>query len=170
MQKQGKRACRAGAPDVARCAYAGVDLRRPAGAALTEAEHRAPAQAQVLDADAPASAGRALGKPHSNVGATVVQHHAARHAQVVPTASLPEGCAQRYAPPAEHHVDPFGILGLVDLWPGNSTARVRPRPFPVGPAYNSSEFDLFTNVSVVALVSLCFARNLFHHCARKSCV
>ena len=68
------------------------------------------------------------------------------------TPSLLDGCAQRYAPPAEHHVDPFGILGLVDLWPANSTARVRPRPFPVGPAYNSSEFNLFTNVSIVSLV------------------
>ena len=141
-------------------------MRRPAGAALTEEEHRAPAQAQVLDDLAPTSAGQALGKTHSNVDATVVQHHAARLAQEVPAANLLEGCTQRYAPPAEHHVDPFGILGLVDLWPANSTARVRPRPFPVGPAYNSSEFDLFTNIKVVALVILRFARNTLYHCAR----
>ena len=65
---------------------------------------------------------------------------------------LPQGCAQRYAPQAGHHVDPFGVRGLVDLWPANSTARMRPRPFPVGPAYNASEFNLFTNVSIVSLV------------------
>ena len=140
-------------------------MRQPASAALAEAEHRAPAQAQV-ETLAPASAGQALGKMHSNVAATVVQHHAARLAQEVPAASLLQGCTQSYAPPAEHHVDPFGILGLGDLWPANSTARVRPRPFPVGPAYNSSEFDLFTNITVVALVSLRFERNTLYRCAR----
>ena len=90
----------------------------------------------------------------------MVQHRAALEtsgavpSQNTPTPSVLEGCAQRYAPQADYRVDPFGILGLVDLWPANSTARVRPRPFPVGPAYNSSEFDLFTNVSIVSLVRL----------------
>ena len=136
-------------------------MRRPAGAALTEAEHCTPAQAQALDAVAPGSPWQTPGKPLNNSGATVVQHNAASLAQEVPAANLPEGCAQRYAPLAEHHVDPFGILGLADLWPANSTARVRPRPFPVGPAYNSSEFDLFTNVSLVCLVTLCPARSVY---------
>ena len=99
----------------------------------------------------------------------VVPHHAASLAQEVPTASLLEGCTQCYAPPAEHHVDPFGILGLVDLWPANSTARVRPRPFPVGPAYNSSEFDLFTNVSIVLLVSPYIAHSIDCLRARTIC-
>ena len=120
-----------------------------------------PAQAQALNAAAPASPWQTPGKLLKDTGATGVQHHAASGALEVPMASLPEGCSQRYAPPAEHHVDPFGILGLADLWPANSTARVRPRPFPVGPAYNSSDFDLFTNISVVALVSLCPARSTF---------
>ena len=145
-------------------------MRRPAGAAPTEAERCAPAQAQVLGAAAPESPWQALGEPLNKSGAVVVPHNAASLPQEVPTASLPEGCAQRYAPQAEHHVDPFGMLGLVDLWPANSTARVRPRPFPVGPAYNSSEFDLFTNITVVALVSLRFARNTLYQRARTSCV
>ena len=133
-------------------------MRRPADAALTEAKHCAPAPAQVP------------GKLYSNVGATVGAQHQAASLTQVPAVSLPEGCAQRYAPPAEHHVDPFGILGLGDLWPANSTARVRPRPFPVGPAYNSSEFDLFTNISVVALVSVCRERNTVCPCAQTSLV
>ena len=136
-------------------------MRQPAGAALTEAEHCTPAQAQALDAVTPGSPWQTPGKPLNDVGATVVQHNAASLAQEVPAASLLQGCAQRYAPQAEHHVDPFGILGLLDLWPANSTARVRPRPFPVGPAYNSSEFDLFTNVSLVVLVSPCPARSVY---------
>ena len=136
-------------------------MRQPAGAALADPKHRVPAQAQVLDAFAPASAGQAPGEPHSNVGTTSVQHREVTLAQEVPAASLLEGCVQRYAPPAEHHVDPFGILGLADLWPANSMARVRPRPFLMGPAYTSSDFDLFTNVSLVVLVSLCPTRCIY---------
>ena len=141
-------------------------MRRTAGAALTEAEYRAPAQAQGLGAVAPASPWQTPSKLLHKSGATVVQKHAASLAREVPAASLLQGCTQRYAPPAEHHVDPFGILGLVDLWPANSTARVRPRPLPFGPAYNSSEFDLFTNVSLVCLVSLCPARSAYCRRAR----
>lgn len=62
------------------------------------------------------------------------------------------GCAQRFAAPAQHHVDPFGILEYQNMWPANSTARVKPRPYPVGPAYNSSHFDVFINTSFVMLV------------------
>ncbi|KAK9825381.1 hypothetical protein WJX81_007036, partial [Elliptochloris bilobata] len=62
-------------------------------------------------------------------------------------------CKEQFAPPAEHHVDPFGVLRLKDLWPANSTSRVRPRPLPVGAAYNSSDFDVFVNSTYVALNS-----------------
>ncbi|KAK9825364.1 hypothetical protein WJX81_004084 [Elliptochloris bilobata] len=66
-----------------------------------------------------------------------------------PTAAL--ACKERYAPPAQHHIDPLGILSLADLWPVNSTSRAKPRPWPLGPAYNSSEFGLFINTSYVTL-------------------
>ncbi|KAK9834170.1 hypothetical protein WJX81_004930 [Elliptochloris bilobata] len=74
------------------------------------------------------------------------KHSAHGHAQL-PSAAA----ATRFAPPAQRHVDPFGVLGLTNLWPANSTSRVRPRPWPVGPAYNSSEFDVFINTSYVVL-------------------
>ena len=62
------------------------------------------------------------------------------------------GCAERFAAPAQHHVDPFGILDYREMWATNSTFNVRPRPLPVGPAYNSSQFDVFINTSFVMLV------------------
>ena len=65
------------------------------------------------------------------------------------------GCMQRFAHPAQHLVDPFGIRGLADLWPANSTFGIRPRPLPVGPAYNASEFEVFLNTTYVSLVRRC---------------
>ena len=73
------------------------------------------------------------------------------------------GCVQRFAPPAQHHVDPFGIRGLPDLWPANSTLRVRPRPLPFGPAYNVSDFEVFLNTTYVSLVRL--LQPARHHCS-----
>ena len=72
------------------------------------------------------------------------------------------GCTQRFAPPAQHHVDPFGIRGLPDLWPADSTLRVRPRPLPFGPAYNVSDFEVFLNTTYVSLVRL--LQPARHHC------
>ena len=68
------------------------------------------------------------------------------------SAALPLGCTERYAPRARRRVDPFGLVDLLDLWPQNSTAPLRPRPWPLGPAYNSSEYDVFINTTYVALV------------------
>ena len=75
-------------------------------------------------------------------------------------------CMQRFAPPAQHHVDPFGIRGLPDLWPANSTLRVRPRPLPFGPAYNVSDFEVFLNTTYVSLVRL-FQPALYHRSVRR---
>ena len=55
-------------------------------------------------------------------------------------------------PPARQRVDPFGLVDLLALWPQNSMLPVRPRPWPLGPAYNSSEFNLFINTTYVTLV------------------
>ena len=157
----------------AHCARAGAARRGDARAALPAAERSTPAQGR--EATVPTSAWQAPGEQRDNSGAEGVQRRAASKpsgaipSQNIPMPSLPAGCAQRYAPQAGHRVDPFGILGLVDLWPANSTARVRPRPFPVGPAYNSSEFDLFTNVSIVLLVRPHTARSVHCHCARTPC-
>ena len=63
-------------------------------------------------------------------------------------------CHERFAPAAPQPVDPFGIHDLLDLWPANSTELVKPRPWPVGPAYNSSDFSVFINTTYVVLVRL----------------
>ena len=64
----------------------------------------------------------------------------------------PGACKEQYAAAAQHHVDPFGVLGLPSLWPAGSRSRVRPRPMAFGPAYNSSNFDIFLKSSYVVLV------------------
>ena len=73
-------------------------------------------------------------------------------ASAAASAALPLGCVERYAPQARQRVDPFGLVHLLDLWPHNSTAPLRPRPWPLGPAYNSSEYTIFINTTYVALV------------------
>ena len=65
---------------------------------------------------------------------------------------LSGGCADRFVPPPARHVDPFGMRQLLDLWPKSSASSVRPRPWPLGPAYNSSEFNVFINTTYVVLV------------------
>ena len=72
-----------------------------------------------------------------------------------PMARLPVlsgGCAGQFVAPPARHVDPFGMRQLLDLWPKGSTSSVRPRPWPLGPAYNSSEFNVFINTTYVVLV------------------
>ena len=64
----------------------------------------------------------------------------------------PGACKQLYAAAAQHAVDPFGVLKLPNLWPVSSRSSVRPRPLPVGPAYNSSKFEIFLKSSYVSLV------------------
>ena len=108
----------------------------------------------------PAQVGQAATAAQANLaspGEDVAQPTAHRALQGTQQASAAldmaqSGCAERFAAPAQHHVDPFGILEYKDMWPANSTARVKPRPFPVGPAYNSSHFDVFINTSFVMLV------------------
>ena len=75
---------------------------------------------------------------------------------------------------AQHHVDPFGVLELPSLWPASSRSRVRPRPLPFGPAYNSSNFDIFLKSSYVVLVRRSHTKSfrplLCHHrFCRGSC-
>ncbi|KAK9825358.1 hypothetical protein WJX81_003161 [Elliptochloris bilobata] len=74
-----------------------------------------------------------------------------------------DGCLQRFAPPPRHHVDPFGLLDLVQLWPANSSLPVKPRPWPVGPAYNSSEFQVFINTTYVTLNDLNYLSPTFNN-------
>ena len=85
-------------------------------------------------------------------------------APVAPLAPMPVlsgGCVGRFVPPVARHVDPFGMRQLLDLWPKGSTSSVRPRPWPLGPAYNSSEFNVFINTTYVVLVW-----PLLIHCAQ----
>ena len=85
-------------------------------------------------------------------------------APVAPLAPMPVlagGCVGRFVPPPARHVDPFGMRQLLDLWPKGSTSSVRPRPWPLGPAYNSSEFNVFINTTYVVLV-----RPLLMSCAQ----
>lgn len=54
--------------------------------------------------------------------------------------------------PAERRVDPFGLVELVELWPITLASAFRPRPWPLGPAYNTSLFTGFINITYVTLV------------------
>ena len=83
-----------------------------------------------------------------------------------PGARLPVlsgGCAGRFVAPPARHVDPFGMQQLLDLWPKDSKSRVRPRPWPLGPAYNSSEFNVFINTTYVVLVRIQHLCRLWSH-------
>ena len=53
---------------------------------------------------------------------------------------------------AERRTDPFGLMELVELWPKSSAAPFRPRAWPLGPAYNTSTFTSFINITYVTLV------------------
>jgi len=70
----------------------------------------------------------------------------------IPRALVSADCAGQFAPHAPRPADPFGIFDLPSLWPANAVSPEKPRPWPVGPAYNSSEFRLFINTSYVVLV------------------
>ena len=65
--------------------------------------------------------------------------------------------------PAERRIDPFGLLELVELWPTSSFSPFRPRPWPLGPAYNTSIFTGFINITYVTLV-----RHLWQQLAEDS--
>ena len=114
-----------------------------AGAALAEQQ---PARVSV----AATAAQAVVASPGADAGQPTA-HGALQATQQAPGAAQ-RGCAQRFAAPAQHHADPFGILEYQKMWPANSTLPVKPRPLPVGPAYNSSQFDVFINTSFVMLV------------------
>ena len=121
-----------------------------------------PAAVTVLTSGAPAP------RSHSGATAPLLEVGALRGpGQSAPVAALradgevpapwgppdaPGACKELYATAAQHHVDPFGVLELPSLWPASSRSRVRPRPLPFGPAYNSSNFDIFLKSSYVVLV------------------
>ena len=128
--------------------------RSGAGSQAHKAVGHALAEPQPARESQTATAAQAvLASPGENVALPTAH----RALQGTPRASAAldiaqSGCAERFAAPAQHHADPFGILEYTDMWPANSTARVKPRPYPVGPAYNSSHFDVFINTSFVMLV------------------
>ena len=124
----------------------GVQADKAFGQALAEPQPARAGQAATAAQAVLASPGADAAQPTA--------HRALQGSQQAAAAldMAQSGCAERFAAPAQHHVDPFGILEYTDMWPANSTARVRPRPYPVGPAYNSSHFDVFINTSFVMLV------------------
>ncbi|KAK9818906.1 hypothetical protein WJX81_000729, partial [Elliptochloris bilobata] len=63
---------------------------------------------------------------------------------------------------AQAHATGFD-LELLDLWPAHSTARVKPRPWPVGPSYNSSEFNVFINTTYVVLNGINYMSPTFNN-------
>ena len=114
----------------------------------------------LLTPGPPARSPSGAAAPPLDVGALRGPRQSARvaalHAGEVPAPwrppDAPGACKEPYAAAAQHHADPFGVLELPNLWPASSRSAVRPRPLPFGPAYNSSNFDIFLKSSYVVLV------------------